>query len=171
MTKNLVLIFILVLPSFLLNSCMSNFEMGEEAFAIQNYEDALEFFEAAANLEPHNYNIYYNIGRCHEELEAYTKAMPFYSKSIRINKKFLEGYLGRARCSMKLGSYEGAIVDAKNILELDENHFVGNSIMAKCYYQEMSYGEAAHYFNLGVCRTFNNSESKKMGFSEPIIGF
>jgi hypothetical protein len=25
--------------------------------------------------------------------------------------------------------------------------------------------------NLGVCRTFNNSESKKMGFSEPIIGF
>ena len=24
---------------------------------------------------------------------------------------------------------------------------------------------------LGVCRTFNNSESKKMGFSEPIIGF
>jgi hypothetical protein len=29
----------------------------------------------------------------------------------------------------------------------------------------------APFFFLGVCRTFNNSESKKMGFSEPIIGF
>ena len=32
-------------------------------------------------------------------------------------------------------------------------------------------GSADLYAHLGVCRTFNNSESKKMGFSEPIIGF
>ena len=66
---------------------------------------------------------------------------------------------------------------ASNAFVFDVSNPINTSAAATRYPDGGSdYGSLASYFSLkreilGVCRTFNNSESKKMGFSEPIIGF
>ena len=110
--------YFLILSLILYTSCTDNLEKGEELFELGEYFESLEYFELAAQYDPNNYFILYNIARCHEELEDYKEAIDYYSKSIKLNKPFIEGYLGRARCNMNLEKYEYVLVDAENILQI-----------------------------------------------------
>ncbi|MFY0651506.1 MAG: tetratricopeptide repeat protein [Cyclobacteriaceae bacterium] len=131
-------------------SCQSSFEKGEEAFELERYDEALQYFQAALQFDPQNLDILYNVGRCYEELGDFKLAIEFFSKCLRQNKKFVEGFLGRARCNMKLEKYEGVVVDADNVLALDENNFDANSLKGMSCFKIYRYIDAAYCFDRAI---------------------
>lgn len=58
---------------------------GNAAFAEKRYEDALDKYEKAAEVDPSNYVIYNNIAACYQQLKKYDKAVENARKSLAIN--------------------------------------------------------------------------------------
>ena len=52
----------------------------------QDPKTALRFFIEASKIDPHNANIYYNIGLCFQKLQKINQAIKFYKLSLKYNK-------------------------------------------------------------------------------------
>ncbi|MGI8503996.1 MAG: tetratricopeptide repeat protein [Hassallia sp.] len=86
-------------------------KQGDECFQKKEYEAAIDNYNAALKLNPHDAEVYYKRGLARYYLVDDEKAIADYNQAIKINPKYAKAYnkLGLAR--YELGDYEQAIED------------------------------------------------------------
>ncbi|GAX40431.1 TPR repeat-containing protein [Tolypothrix sp. NIES-4075] len=94
-------------------------KQGDECFEKREYEAAIDNYNAALKLNPHDAEIYYKRGLARYYLVDDEKAIQDYNQAIKINPKYAKAYskLGLAR--YELGDYEQAIADYTQAIEIN----------------------------------------------------
>lgn len=98
----------------LINRAVVNLELGRNQPALQDLESALKMGE-------HPWAYLYR-GLIQERLGEDRRALENYSRAIRLDSEFLEGYYRRGLLFTTAGEYEKAFQDQSRVLELDGNH-------------------------------------------------
>ena len=57
----------------------------DEYTHVDNYKEAIKYFNLARNYEPNNPDIYYNIGRSYEKTGNKTKAKEYFEKALKLS--------------------------------------------------------------------------------------
>jgi len=117
---------------------------------LNKYEQAIEDFSKAIELNPALAVAYYDRGNAYADLNKYERAIKDYEKAIELNPDFAEAYNNRGNAYMELNKYEQAIKDYDKAIELNPN-------------------EAVAYYNRGVAyANLNEHERAIEDFSKAI---
>lgn len=137
-------------------SCQNREELAFEAFAAENYQEALKQFTEISTLDPHNWYHLFNIARCLEELGRCDEAISWYGKSLKYNSDAEEILLARGRCLLKTEYLPGAYTDILRVLEKDPENFEANYLMGKIAMADNDPWVALNYLNKAI--QINDSE-------------
>ena len=113
---------------------------------LNNFEDALKYYEQAISKNPHNYEIFFNLGILYLSIpKNFNKAISFFERSIDINKKNYLAYFFLGRCFNLKKNFLKAIFNLKKSIEINPEHYKA--------YEEICY---SFYFTrqLNLCITF-----------------
>jgi len=96
-----------------------HFELGQAAFDAGNFEEAINEYQKAIDLDPQNIAAHYNRALCYRNLGQYEQALVGYSKVLELDSTFEDTYLQRGWANHNLGKYEAALDDFNNALKFD----------------------------------------------------
>jgi len=65
---------------------------------------------------------HYYVGVAYDSLGQYTNSLNSYDKAIQYNKRFVAGYIGKARAELKLNQLSDAYADVNQAIVLDKNN-------------------------------------------------
>jgi stress-induced-phosphoprotein 1 len=105
---------------------MSNIEeankakaLGNEAFSAKKYEEAIQHFTRAINLNPNDHVFYSNRSACYASLEDYDKALEDADKCVSLKPDWSKGYTRKGLAEFYLEKYDEAEKTYQKGLELD----------------------------------------------------
>ena len=98
----------------LVNRAVVNYDLGR-------YKSTLQDLERALKLEDNPWAYLYR-GLVQERIAETKRAQENYTRAIRLDSGFVEGYYRRGLLYNKAGEYERALQDETRVLELDDNH-------------------------------------------------
>jgi tetratricopeptide (TPR) repeat protein len=101
-------------PEALVNRAVVNYELGR-------YKSTLQDLERALKLEESPWAYLYR-GLVQERIAERKRAQENYTRAIRLDPGFAEGYYRRGLLHNRSGEYEKALQDESRVLELDDNH-------------------------------------------------
>ena len=141
------------------------FKNAEEAEKLNNYEDAMSFYEDAINLRPTSIMYHFDRARCKLKLEDYEGAINDCTFEIELNdykngsKIISKAFAVRGICKFELEDYEDAIVDLNQRIitePKDRNayHFIG-----RCYYSLEEFENAIEYLSEAISLETNDISS------------
>jgi tetratricopeptide (TPR) repeat protein len=87
--------------------------MGEEAFVSGKYEDALEFYRNAIDLEPENAINHYKLFRVHQRMRKYSEALKTLGRALELKPDSKEYRLQKVKLLKSLGQCEEALLVVK----------------------------------------------------------
>src|SRR5688500_13783577 len=94
---------------------MSNIEeankykaLGNECFSAQKYEEAIQHFSKAIELNPNDHVFYSNRSACYSNLNQYEKALEDGAKAVSIKPDWSKGYTRKGLAEYYLGKYDEA---------------------------------------------------------------
>ena len=126
-------IFYLIIIVGVLSSCTNNEDEAMALFAAGEYQAASVMFEKALKLYPNDWNLWYNYGRCLQELEEYRESIQAFAKSLSLNKENDKAYFSRGLSYFRLNEPELAIVDFRNTLRRNNRHFQAQLMLGRSY--------------------------------------
>ena len=164
-------------------SAAKAFDKGLDFVQSNDYRRALRYFRQAAQYDPTFASAFLNIGACHERLNEFAEARPYYEKAIELEKdnaKFSYLYalaLLRNNCSDEgLKKLEEAVfADPKNpdyIYELGLAHLAkkqkerAKACFIACLDIHTNYHEA--YFRLGVLAVEEHNTNEALRLLEKV---
>ena len=104
------------------NLKQAHFDRGQVYMRMNEKKLALEDYKEVVKLNPKNLQLTWDIGRVSYEVEEYTDALAYYSKTIeRIDKPQAQMLLVRGEVFEKLEQYEAAVQDYTRVIEMKEN--------------------------------------------------
>ncbi len=95
--------------------CDLGFELGKEG----KFQEAIEYFEKAIELDPNYDKAYYYMGAAYEKLENYEKAINCYEKAVNINPKSAEALSRIGLCYESLDEIQKAIEAYERVIKVD----------------------------------------------------
>src|SRR5208282_248957 len=95
------------------------FETGRQAGIANRWNEAIDAFNKALELNPKYAAAYYNRGAAYYYLGSYNQAIADYNKAIELNMKDAMVYYNRGSAYYSLGKYDLAIADYDKAIELD----------------------------------------------------
>ncbi|NJO02187.1 MAG: tetratricopeptide repeat protein [Bacteroidia bacterium] len=96
--------------------------IGNQAFANQQYEEALGYYDQALALDPlADARIYYNRGRSNAKLENYPEALSDYQQAIDLNPDYVKAYLESALVLAILEQHDEAIAYYSQVIRKQAN--------------------------------------------------
>ena len=133
---------------------------------LENYNQAIKYYNLAIDEDPFDYNLWYNLGVVHSQKEQHYKAVDCFEMSLAINEEFFLSWhnlgnsfssLGRLNESIK--SYKEALYLRRNDLETLYNLAsvygdLGNYVKAIKLFSKVINKRDTHYqsyFGRGVC--------------------
>lgn len=165
-------------------SAENYYKLGNYERINGNYEEALECYTKAIELDPEYefaYNergiSYYYLGKLKESIEDYSKA-------IEINAEYARGYYNRGVSYQKLNEEKRAIEDYDKAIEINPEYASAYNNRGNCYYNlgkerraiedynkaiELDAGDAMYYNNRGNSyRNLGEVESAMEDYSKAI---
>ena len=94
---------------------------GNEKYEAGNYEEAIEDFNRAIELDPEYSGAYYNRGNARKNMGEYEEAIEDFNRAIEHNAANIHAYQNRAELYIELGEYDDALDDAQTALELSDS--------------------------------------------------
>jgi serine/threonine protein kinase len=88
----------------------------------QNYNDAIENFTRAINLNPDYSEAYNNRGIAYAAQGAHDQAIADYNRAIKLNPEFFHAYVNRGKLHHDNGAYARAIEDYGRAIELNSTN-------------------------------------------------
>lgn len=79
------------------------FNDGKKHMEQKNFKKASECFSDSIKLDDTNYEYYGNRALCYIEQYHYAPALSDCVRAVKLNEKYVEGYINAAKCSMLLG--------------------------------------------------------------------
>jgi tetratricopeptide (TPR) repeat protein len=99
---------------------VENFFISGNAFYDQGkYQEAIEDFNKALELDPKFAKAYNNRGNAFHVQGKYQEAIEDYNKALELDTKFAKAYYNRGAAFYDQGKYQEAIEDCNKALELD----------------------------------------------------
>ncbi len=108
------------------NIWLFNHNLGLIYFTQKKYQDAIEPFEAATNIEDNKLSFHY-LGCCYYETYEYLEAKLCFEKALSLDSKFLFAQCNLSSVSIQLGDFKNAQKEAKKALEIDPESHLANS--------------------------------------------
>lgn len=96
-----------------------HYNLGRDAFARQNWQQAVEQFSAAIQLAPDTADSYFNRGNSYYELNQFPKALEDFSQAIRLNPQNHDYYYNRGTARLRVQDMSGAMDDFRRSVELN----------------------------------------------------
>uniref|UniRef100_A0A8D2L8E2 Tetratricopeptide repeat domain 6 n=1 Tax=Varanus komodoensis TaxID=61221 RepID=A0A8D2L8E2_VARKO len=84
---------------------------------LDQHDNALEDFKEVAQSKPKDRQLLQVIGLCYHRLKKYEEAVHSYSKLLKLDPFFLDGYIGRANSYMEFGHQEATKQALKDFLK------------------------------------------------------
>lgn len=97
-------------------------EMGNGYYKQKNYTEAISCYTQAINLCPTCAAYYGNRSACYMMLDRFTEALEDARMSLKLDSKFVKGYLREGKCHTSLGDPLAAIRSYKEAIELDDKN-------------------------------------------------
>jgi tetratricopeptide (TPR) repeat protein len=123
-------------------------EIGRQAMDAKRWNEALNAYNKAIELNPNDASAYNNRGLAYDNLDKNDLAIADYEKAIELNPKYGDAFNNRGKTFGKLGDYKQAILNYDRAIELNPKN-------ADAYYNR---GNA--YSRLGDY-TYANQDLKK----------
>ncbi len=101
--------------------------LGNVSFHLEDYQDALEYFQKACEIENNDHVVVYSIAVCLQRLDRKDEAFSFYKKSIEIKPDFPDALNNIALIYFHKKDYEKAEDFFSRALQADPEHI--NSIV------------------------------------------
>ncbi len=102
-------------------------ELGNKAYINQNYDEAVEFFSKAIELQPDEPVFYSNRATVYFEQERFDDSLNDCDKALELNPKMVKAMYRKAQVLSEQLKVEEAIKILKQSIEVDsENHDVKN---------------------------------------------
>lgn len=137
---------------------------GNAAFRNQKFEEALELYTKALEIDPLNKStnskLYCNRATVNFKLKKLEESITDCTSAIELDPAYLKAYLRRAKSYMDSEQYEEAVRDYEKITKMDHN--IEYRRMLKDAKLELKKSKRKDYYKiLGVAKTANEQEIKK----------
>jgi len=94
-------------------------EKGNEEFKKGNYEQAIEFYTYACEMDPRNHIFYTNRSLCYSNMKKWDKSLRDAEKSISLKTDWEKGHYRRGVALFHLGRYEDAMNAFQKCIDLN----------------------------------------------------
>lgn len=101
---------------------------------LELYEEALDTYKKAIELDPNNAIVYHNMANVLRDLKHPQEALAAYERAIELDLTFASAYVGKGVSLEDLGRYEEALAAYEKAIELDPNNalaYTGKANMLK----------------------------------------
>ncbi len=127
------------------------------------FQKAYEIFSEVLKIDPANKiinsRLYKSRAACCMSMGNLHEAIEDFTKSLKLNPKFVDSLIGRARCHSKLENYEEAIKDYEDALKLNKTGELEEAI--KSVRLQLKRSKSKDYYKiLGVPKTASEQEIK-----------
>lgn len=107
-------------------------EAGNDYLRAKDYDQALESYTKAIDLNPKNTAAYFNRALVYLKQFKYKRAAEDCDKAILLQPEYTKAYHRRALALMELKEYDKALEDLKKVLESDPENQEANEKLKKC---------------------------------------
>ncbi|HEV2339166.1 MAG TPA: tetratricopeptide repeat protein [Patescibacteria group bacterium] len=129
---------------------------GLDYESLEQYDDALEQFDRAAQLDPENIEAHLGRGNALNELGRYQEAMSSHDKVIALNPENDIAFFRRGEAHHHLQRYSEALQDFDRALDLNPVDIWAMNGKGNVQLQQKQYQEALDQFNLALSLNPNN---------------
>lgn len=123
---------------------------GNRYYDKKDYQNALESYNRAVELDENNAVAYYNRGCVFSRQKEYNKAIADYSKAIELDKNYVNAYYGRGIVYGEQGKYDKAIEDYSRTIELDKNYAYAYNNRGIVFYEQREYEKAIEDYSKAI---------------------
>ena len=110
------------------NNAFYYYERGLAYYSAGNYQEAINNFNKAIELNPNNTTSYNNIGAVYYNLKEYEKAIESCNSAIRLTPDYHLFYRNRGRIYSKLKRYQDAIKDYSEAIRLNPDNEIAKKL-------------------------------------------
>ncbi len=147
--------FVIIAIAYLTLSCSNNDQeklniliKGNEAMAAGDYDEAIDYFDRALQLDPDFADAYNNMGVAFFENDEPGMALENYNRAIRLKPDYYEAIMNRSNAFSELGRVESALADLEVIRQAFPDtsivHFARGLVLTKA----KDYNRAIGAFNM-----------------------
>jgi tetratricopeptide (TPR) repeat protein len=113
---------------------------------VRNKVEALVLFKAALNEKPDDTNTLFQIGLTFGMLGLLDSAIYYYSESIRIDEKFVYGYVNLSVAYIYNDEFDNAITTLRKVLDIDPKNKNAILYIAYCLVKTDKLSEGIYYY-------------------------
>lgn len=99
--------------------CNLLFSKGMEAYKLQKYKEAINFYTDYLKIKDDNEEVYFNRALAITKIYDYKWAINDYTQALKINPKYISALFNRASIYSHIDEYDNAVKDYSKILELN----------------------------------------------------
>jgi tetratricopeptide (TPR) repeat protein len=140
-------------------------ERGHILIEQGNYEEAIQTFKQAIELDRTEDYAWFGIGYTYMNIKQYDESLHAYDKAIELGMVGSPIWGLRGVCLQSLGLHEQAIESYKKVIELDPNDVGGWDFMGQSLLELGRYSEAAEAFATAFKLDQNNHQSLVLWFT------
>ena len=141
-------------------------EKGNELYNQKKYNEAIEAYQSAYDVDNQNAIACYGTGNSYDEIKDYGAAIEWYRKAIAIKPDFDYAYNNMGSAYYKQNKYDDAIESYKQTIKINPKHKYAYLNLARSYLSkedykqalkfakksvEMNSGRAQDYYIRGLC--------------------
>ena len=144
------------------------YDMGVEHIKEEEYEQAIDSFSKAIELNPDYANAYSRRGIIYASKADYVKAFADFDKAIELNSNFADAYFGRGLIYLNIENYDNAIADFSRVLELNPSSTDAYIARGLVYNSKGDYDKAIADFDKAIAIEPNNTiakEARELGYA------
>lgn len=133
---------------------------------LKNYQQAVNDFNQAIEINPNYPASYHGIGEVYYELKNYSQALSYFTKAIQLDSNFVAAYNDRGKCYLDSKNYRKAINDFTKVIELIQSQFP-EYFNAPGYFYVPVYGNV--YYNRGLAyKAIGETKKAEEDFSKAL---
>ncbi len=125
----------------------------------EQYEEAIECFGKAIQIQPDNAMFYYNRGASYSACEKYKKALLDYNEAIRLDSQHVETYYNRGIAHYMLKEYDKALADFDMAIKFNPQYSYAYNNRGFIHEERAEYGSAILDYTLSTKFDSQNVEA------------
>lgn len=122
-------------------------EIGMCNYALENFEAAAKYFQAAIKIDPNDFEAKSWLAMVHEELHEYEMAFFIYNHLIEKDPTNLNAYINKGTLEMSMEKYQEATKTFSQIIKINPDFYKAYFGIGLCFDKLGMYREAKRYYS------------------------